>query len=180
MAWQPFPGRHVWKSQSEYILPRAGWLAQAKLSPEMEMGQLAERLGVAGTRNKRQVYVFLRAWPNSLVLETPSVITGGLLLLSHLFLLHPVALLLIGLKGIHQAFSQFSYNGNYGLKCPHTYFSTSLPTAFLLATALGTALHLFSTGGIQAIAFKTYQHWHDFWFALIIFQEDWETRCFGG
>lgn len=79
----------------------------------MEMGQLAEGLEAADTRNKRQVCVVLRAWPKSLVIETPPAITERVLLLSHLFLLHPVALLLIGLKGTHQASSHFSYDGNY-------------------------------------------------------------------
>lgn len=56
-----------------------------------------------------------------------TVITGRFLLLSHLFLLHPVVLLVIGLKGTHQASSHFFYNGNFG----HIWVSSYLFQLFL-------------------------------------------------
>lgn len=109
LPWEPGLKATVWAYSSKPWLAGTGQAASWNGN-----GTACRKVGVAGIRNKRQVYVFLRAWPNSLVPETSRVSTGGLLLLSHLFLLHPVSLLLIGLKGIHQASSHFSYNGNYG------------------------------------------------------------------
>lgn len=53
---------------------------------------------------------------------------------------------------------QLSHAGWFSLNKPHTYFSTSLSTAFLLGTALGTALHLFSRGETPAISSVRVNH----------------------
>lgn len=137
-------------SLSTLLPSAAGCLAQAKLSPETEERHLAEGWG----KQKLETTERSTLPPHSLlVLETPPAITGRLLLVSNPFLLYPVA----DQAERHSSaiFPFFSALGTMAtLECIHTCFSTSPSTAFLLATALGTMLLLFSKGKTQTIIFK--------------------------